>query len=78
MLDTLLTTLIREMLNENIEGRKAEAKSVARRFVRSVARIFVVLNIEMTPQSGKKKRLVILKLGIRLSVGCPVPGISYR
>ena len=56
MLDTLLTTLIREMKNENIEGRKAEAKMVARRFIRSVARIFVILNIEMTPNSGKKKR----------------------
>ena len=58
MLDTLLTTLIREMTNDNIEGRKQEAKSVARRFVRSVARIFVVLNIELTPQTGKKKKLV--------------------
>ena len=56
MLDTLLTTLIREMKNENVEGRKTEAKLVARRFIRSVARIFVVLNIEMTPNSGKKKR----------------------
>ncbi|XP_060590423.1 E3 ubiquitin-protein ligase UBR5-like isoform X1 [Ruditapes philippinarum] len=55
MLDTLLTTLIREMRNETTEGRKAEAKMVARRFIRSVARIFVVLNVEMTPNSGKKK-----------------------
>ena len=56
MLDTLLTTLIREMQNDVIEGRKSDAKNVARRFVRSVARIFVVLNIEMSPQSGKKRR----------------------
>lgn len=56
MLDTLLTTLIREMLNDGVEGRKAEARVVARRFVRSVARIFVVLNVELTPQSSKKKR----------------------
>ncbi|KAH3897177.1 hypothetical protein DPMN_021362, partial [Dreissena polymorpha] len=55
MLDTLLTTLIREMKNENAPGRKVEAKNVARRFIRSVARIFVVLNVEMTPNSGKKK-----------------------
>ena len=55
MLDTLLTTLIREMKNDNVLGRKAEAKSTARRFVRSVARIFVVLNAEMTPQTSKKK-----------------------
>ncbi|KAL4218424.1 E3 ubiquitin-protein ligase ubr5 [Mactra antiquata] len=54
MLDTLLTTLIGEMRSKN-EARKVEAKMVARRFIRSVARIFVVLNIEMTPNSGKKK-----------------------
>ncbi|XP_052763231.1 E3 ubiquitin-protein ligase UBR5-like isoform X2 [Mya arenaria] len=55
MLDTLLTTLIREMKNEVTPGRKLEAKMVSRRFIRSVARIFVVLNVEMTPNSGKKK-----------------------
>lgn len=56
MLETLLTTLIREMQNDNTEGRKAEAKTVARRFVRSVARIFVVISIEMSPDANKKKR----------------------
>lgn len=55
MLETLLTTLIREMQNDNIEGRKAEAKAVARRFIRSVARIFVVISIEMSPDANKKK-----------------------
>ncbi|VDH90552.1 E3 ubiquitin-protein ligase EDD1, partial [Mytilus galloprovincialis] len=55
MLETLLTTLIREMQNDNTEGRKAEAKTVARRFVRSVARIFVVISIEMSPDANKKK-----------------------
>ncbi len=66
MLDTLLTTLIREMLNEGVEGRKVEAKLVARRFVRSVARIFVVLNVELTPQSGKKRRYVPYIVWIRI------------
>uniref|UniRef100_A0A0L8I213 UBR-type domain-containing protein n=1 Tax=Octopus bimaculoides TaxID=37653 RepID=A0A0L8I213_OCTBM len=55
MLDTLLTTLIREIQNNNVEGRKTEAKLVARRFLRSVARIFVVLNVEMVPLSGKRR-----------------------
>ena len=55
MLDCLLTTLIRELQCDSIEGRRAEARRVAARFVRSVARIFVVLNAEMTPQSGKKR-----------------------
>ncbi|GFU25773.1 e3 ubiquitin-protein ligase UBR5 [Nephila pilipes] len=54
MLDTLLTTLIRE-INDNKEGRSAEATMVARRFVRSVARIFVILNVEMVPNTSKKK-----------------------
>ena len=58
MLETLLTTLIREMQNDNVEGRKAEAKTVARRFVRSVARIFVVISIEMSPDANRKKRYV--------------------
>ena len=62
MLDCLLTTLIRELQCDNIDGRRAEARRVAARFVRSVARIFVVLNAEMTPQSGKKRLLVALHL----------------
>lgn len=56
MLDTLLTTLIREIQNDTKEGRSAEATIVARRFVRSVARIFVVLNVEMAPNTSKKKK----------------------
>jgi len=59
MLDSLLTTLIREMQCETVEGRRAEARRVAARFVRSVARIFVILNAEMTPQSSSKKRLSV-------------------
>jgi len=55
MLDTILTTLIRELQNESEAGRQAEAKIVARRFVRSVARIFVIFSIEMTPTSSKKR-----------------------
>ena len=51
-LDTLLTTLIRRLRHAQSATSKAEAAEVARRFVRSVARVFVVLSIEMTP--GKK------------------------
>lgn len=61
MLDCLLSTLIRELQNDSIEGRKQEAKRVSCRFVRSVARIFVIFNAEMTPQSGKK-RLWVTKM----------------
>lgn len=58
MLDTLLTTLIRELQNESIPGRMEEAAVVARRFVRSVARIFVIFTIEMAPNSTKRRRYV--------------------
>ncbi|XP_076757311.1 E3 ubiquitin-protein ligase hyd isoform X2 [Xylocopa sonorina] len=55
MLDTLLTTLIRELQNETIPGRQEEANNVARRFVRSVARIFVIFTIEMAPNTTKRR-----------------------
>lgn len=54
MLDTLLTTLIREMQDTTTPGRAEEATLVARRFVRSVTRIFVIFSI-MTPQTGKRR-----------------------
>ena len=51
-LDTLLLTLIRRIRNAGSEVRKAQAIEVARRFVRSVGRVYVVLGVEMAP--GKK------------------------
>ncbi|KAK6633415.1 hypothetical protein RUM44_004018 [Polyplax serrata] len=57
MLDALLTTLIRELQNTTEPGRQAEAKMVSRRFIRSVARIFVIFSIEMAPNSSKKRGL---------------------
>lgn len=59
MLDTLLTTLIRELQNDTVPGRQEEANNVARRFVRSVARIFVIFTIEMAPNTTKRRRLEI-------------------
>lgn len=55
MLDSLLTTLITEMENKTWWSRQQEAKLAARRFVRSVVRVFVVFSVEIAPQSGKKK-----------------------
>lgn len=60
MLDALLTTLIREIQNDSVQGRVAEATSVARRFVRSVARIFVIFSVEMVPMAGKRRGLATL------------------
>ncbi|XP_041974178.1 E3 ubiquitin-protein ligase hyd isoform X2 [Aricia agestis] len=55
MLDTLLHTLIREQQNDTIPNRAERAREVTRRFVRSVARIFVIFSVEMVPGAAKKK-----------------------
>ena len=48
MLDVLLSTIIRESSSPNA-GRVYEARLVAKRFVRSVARNGVVLSVELSP-----------------------------
>lgn len=48
MLDPLLITIIKQCSSSNLTINK-EARSVARRFVRSVARIYVVLCCELSP-----------------------------
>uniref|UniRef100_A0A1B6DHC7 HECT-type E3 ubiquitin transferase n=1 Tax=Clastoptera arizonana TaxID=38151 RepID=A0A1B6DHC7_9HEMI len=62
MLDTLLTTLIRELQNESVPGRVEEATIVARRFVRSVARIFVIFSVEMAPSTNKRRGTMALSV----------------
>ena len=54
MLDTLLTTLIRQ-IQTSTEANKDEIKATVQRFVRSVARLFVVLSVETSPSQNKKK-----------------------
>lgn len=61
MLDTLLHTLIREQQNDTVPGRAERAREVARRFVRSVARIFVIFSVEMAPGAAKKKGYVYVQ-----------------
>lgn len=53
-LDTLLNTLNRELQNTRIPNRIEEAQKVARRFIRSVARVFVVFSLERAPNPEKK------------------------
>ncbi|KAJ7338019.1 hypothetical protein JRQ81_010545 [Phrynocephalus forsythii] len=53
LLDTLLGTLVKELQNKYTPGRREEAISVTMRFLRSVARVFVILSVEMA--SSKKK-----------------------
>lgn len=55
-LDTLLTTLYRELQNDSVPGRVQEANRVARRFIRSVSRVFVVFSLERVPSPEKQKR----------------------
>ncbi|MPD05396.1 E3 ubiquitin-protein ligase hyd [Portunus trituberculatus] len=55
MVTALINTLIRELHNDSVPGRKQEAEKVVRRFIASVVRIFVILAIEMIPNAGKKK-----------------------
>uniref|UniRef100_A0A671M339 E3 ubiquitin-protein ligase UBR5 n=1 Tax=Sinocyclocheilus anshuiensis TaxID=1608454 RepID=A0A671M339_9TELE len=52
-IDTLLGTLVKELQNKYTPGRREEAIIVTRRFLRSVARVFVILSVEMA--SSKKK-----------------------
>ncbi|TRY88597.1 hypothetical protein DNTS_029996 [Danionella cerebrum] len=52
-IDTLLGTLVKELQNKYTPGRREEAITVTRRFLRSVARVFVILSVEMA--SSKKK-----------------------
>lgn len=54
-LDTLLITLTKELQNNAIPGRVKEAHKVARRFIRSVARVFVIFSLERTPNPEKRR-----------------------
>lgn len=54
-LDALLTTLIKELQNEAVPGRTEEAQKVARRFVRSVSRVFVIFSIEKSNNPDKQR-----------------------
>ncbi|XP_055383009.1 E3 ubiquitin-protein ligase hyd isoform X2 [Condylostylus longicornis] len=54
-LEILLTTLVRELQNYLIPGRIDEAQKVARRFVRSVARVFVIFSLEKVPNPEKQR-----------------------
>lgn len=54
VLGVLIDTLVRELKVENDPERMEKATQVARRFVRSVARIFVIFSIEMAPSTKRK------------------------
>lgn len=59
-IDTLLGTLVKELQNRYTVGRWEEALTVTTRFLRSVARVFVILSVEMA--SSKKKKYISASL----------------
>lgn len=46
---------MRELQNASVSNRSKEAEEVVRRFVRSVARVFVIFNLEKQPNPEKRK-----------------------
>lgn len=58
-LETLLVTLVREMQNDTTPSHLADAEFVARRFVRSVARVFVIFNLEKFPNPERRKLMSV-------------------
>ena len=54
ILDPLLLTLVTAIEN-SADPHKSDEMSLARRFVRSVSRVFVVLSSQMAPAHGKRK-----------------------
>lgn len=56
-LEVLLETLVRELKEDRSSSRNTSAQQVARRFVRSVARVFVIFSVEMAPNTAKRRML---------------------
>lgn len=54
-LEILLGTLVRELQNDSVSGRTEEAQKVTRRFVRSVARVFVIFSVEKAHNSDRQR-----------------------
>ncbi|XP_022162662.1 E3 ubiquitin-protein ligase UBR5 isoform X4 [Myzus persicae] len=55
MVDALVTTIVKEL--NNPLRNSVEANSIARRFIRSVIRVFVVYSVELAPQNNKRRML---------------------
>lgn len=53
MVDALVSTILREF--NNPFANSAEVNSIARRFIRSVIRVFVVYSVELAPQNNKRR-----------------------
>lgn len=53
MVDALVSTLNKEL--QNTSSNSAEVNTIARRFIRSVVRVFVVYSVELAPQNNKRR-----------------------
>jgi len=53
MVDAIVTTIVREL--NNPLSNTAEVNNIARRFIRSVIRVFVVYSVELAPQNNKRR-----------------------
>lgn len=59
---------MKELQNKYTPGRREEAIVVTRRFLRSVARVFVILSVEMA-SSKKKKYECQIQIDLHFPVG---------
>lgn len=59
MIDALVTTIVKEL---NSSSNSAEVNTIARRFIRSVIRVFVVYSVELAPQNNKRRMYVKINL----------------
>jgi len=53
MVDALVSTIVKEL--QNPSSNSTEVNTVARRFIRSVIRVFVVYSVELAPQNNKRR-----------------------
>lgn len=53
MVDALVTTIVKEL--HNPLSNSIEVNTIARRFIRSVIRVFVVYSVELAPQNNKRR-----------------------
>jgi E3 ubiquitin-protein ligase EDD1 len=53
MVDALVTTIVKEL--HSSLSNSAEVNTIARRFIRSVIRVFVVYSVELAPQNNKRR-----------------------
>lgn len=53
MVDALVTTIVKEL--HNPVSNSTEVNTIARRFIRSVIRVFVVYSVELAPQNNKRR-----------------------